>query len=517
MAYSLVNFYRFRKPSALTVAGHRGVKMLRMHRWAWLALTVGVASILLGYRLGANPIDLWDESRLANNALEMAHSGLSLVTTFDGAPDHWNTKPPLLIWLMSMSIRVFGPHEWAVRLPSVAAAFGTCLIMFFFFARHLRKPALGFASVMLLFLSHGYMTRHGARSGDYEALLTLLTTGYLLAAYLSLHGKEEHRQRWFAACAAGVTLAFLTKTIQGMIFLPALLLYAGFKPHFWRMARSRTGVVSTAIVLLVCCGYYFARESVDPGYIAAAINNDLLGRFNTVLDEHAGGPWWYVMQVERCVWLLPGLAGAVWLARRAQGAARQLGTYLGSVCAFYLLVISLSKTKLPWYPIPLYPLLAMLVALCMERLVRLAIRQQDGASARARRRLVWIYGSLGATALAVNIAMVRVANSRIPELHHYSIFLRASGIPDTHTGRIVVLHPGYPSSHYDYYTAPTLFYVNRLRQEGHSIVIQRPSEPIPAGYDSAVLCGSVREAMAASRRLKVITANADCGLYALGE
>src|SRR5689334_10249299 len=76
------------------------------------------------------PIQLWDESRNIVNALEMRESGSWLVTTYGGAPDLWNTKPPLLIWLMAASVGVFGLSEWALRLPSMIAALGTLAILF---------------------------------------------------------------------------------------------------------------------------------------------------------------------------------------------------------------------------------------------------------------------------------------------------------------------------------------------------------------------------------------------------
>ncbi|MEO8152349.1 MAG: glycosyltransferase family 39 protein [Rhizobacter sp.] len=484
----------------------------RLHQRAWFVLTATISCILLGYRLGFHPIDLWDESRLANNALEMARSGLSLVTTFDGAPDHWNTKPPLLIWLMAICIRLLGANEWAVRLPSVMAAFATGLIMFLFCARHLRKPALGFGSVMLLFLSFGYVTNHGARSGDYDAMLTLGTTSYLISAYLYLHGRAEHRTRWLAVCALGIVLAFMTKTIQGMIFLPALLMYAAYERRLMPMVRSRAVQASVVLVLLVCVGYYIARESVDPGYFAAVKSNDLLGRFNTVLDEHAGGFWWYVLQVDRCFWLVPGLTAAAWLAWRGRGEKRRLAMYLGTLCVFYLVVISLAKTKLPWYPIPIYPLLALLVALCLESIVRHMARAEGRPAAEARRKLAWIYAGLGATALVSNIMIVE---SRGNESHVLNNFLRGPIIRNSNLNKIVVLHPGYLKSGGDYYVAPSLFYVNQLRHEGFSIVIQPPSKPIPAGYDTIMMCGRTRSEFDGLGALKPIATDEECGLYAL--
>ena len=100
--------------------------------WVWFIGTIALASSVLFYRLGALPIEVWDEGRIVINALEMAHSGLSLITTYGGIPDHWNTKPPLFIWLMSLSIRVLGPNEWAVRLPSALSALATAVMVFAF-------------------------------------------------------------------------------------------------------------------------------------------------------------------------------------------------------------------------------------------------------------------------------------------------------------------------------------------------------------------------------------------------
>ena len=56
--------------------------------WAWFIGTIVLASAVLFDRLGALPIEVWDEARLANNALEMAKSGLSMITTL-----RWNTGP----------------------------------------------------------------------------------------------------------------------------------------------------------------------------------------------------------------------------------------------------------------------------------------------------------------------------------------------------------------------------------------------------------------------------------------
>ena len=122
------------------------------------------------------PIRIWDESRLAINAYEMLYDGDFIVTHFDGQPDMWNTKPPLLIWLQVISMKFNGVNEVSVRLPSAIAAFLSCLVILIFSMRYLKQFWFGFIAIIVLITTQGYISVHATRTGDYDALLTLFTT-----------------------------------------------------------------------------------------------------------------------------------------------------------------------------------------------------------------------------------------------------------------------------------------------------------------------------------------------------
>ena len=94
--------------------------------------------------LGGLVLRQWDESRQAVSAIEMSQSGNWVVATFGFEPDLWNTKPPLLVWLQAGLIRLIGPTEWAIRLPSAVAALATVMLVYSFMAKHLRRPLGGF-------------------------------------------------------------------------------------------------------------------------------------------------------------------------------------------------------------------------------------------------------------------------------------------------------------------------------------------------------------------------------------
>jgi len=48
------------------------------------------------------PLRMWDEARYAINAYEMNQNGNFIVTHYQGQPDMWNTKPPLMIWFQAL-------------------------------------------------------------------------------------------------------------------------------------------------------------------------------------------------------------------------------------------------------------------------------------------------------------------------------------------------------------------------------------------------------------------------------
>jgi len=89
--------------------------------WKYVFLLL-LVSIPIFQRLDFYTIRIWDESRLAINAYEMYHSGNYLIPTYKGEPDMWSTKPPLMIWVQVLSMKLFGVNEMGIRLPSALAA-----------------------------------------------------------------------------------------------------------------------------------------------------------------------------------------------------------------------------------------------------------------------------------------------------------------------------------------------------------------------------------------------------------
>ncbi len=309
------------------------------------------------------PIRLYDESRLATNAYEMNKDGDYIVTHYDGQPDMWNTKPPLMIWLQVVSIKIFGDGELAVRLPSAIAAFLTCMLILFFSIRYLKDFWFGFIAVIVLITSIGYMNVHAARTGDYDVLLTLFTTLYSLCFFIYI---EKGKRKYLYYTIIAITLAVLTKGIAGLLLIPVLFGYTIARKKTLEVLRSKEFYFGIAIFFFFVSGYYLLREYYNTGYLKAVWSNEITERYFAVNENHNEGFWFYYRMLVNhhlIYWYLFVPCGALVGFFHKNGLYRRLAWYLTALIIFFFLIISMGQTQLEWYTVPLYPFLAIIVAM----------------------------------------------------------------------------------------------------------------------------------------------------------
>ena len=348
-----------------------------------LCLAVLAAVVLAFFLadLSALPMRIWDESRLAVNAAEMVLTGHRLVTTFGFTPDLWNTKPPLAINLIALSFQLFGFNTFALRLPSALAAIATLVLVVGFMRAVTRSLGWGLVAGLVLGASSGFYGFHAGQAGDYDALLTLLTTGYGLMLFVLLVG--DRRRPWLAvATGVLVGLAVLTKGVAGIIpgtgcALYGLLFARQRLLQGWREFAG-LGLIAAAISV----GFYLLRSIGDPGYAAAVWANELGGRYSTVIDKHSGSHFTYLRQLMLNVpgelmptFAVPGAAVAAFAAPwLSTGRMRRAAVFASCQAVCVIAVYSSAATKIRWYMEPALPFLAILLTLAvvggMARLTR---------------------------------------------------------------------------------------------------------------------------------------------------
>ncbi len=356
-----------------------------------LALFLGPVAVLalaygsLWHALGAEPIYQFDESLYANNALDLYFDGGTnpLVVRRHGDVDAYNVKPPLVIWLQAASFRAFGLSEFAVRLPSALAGTLTALAVYVFAARTLRSPATGLIAAGVLLSSAGYIDDNVARAGDLDAVLTAFTTAYVLV-FLRVTLRPPGRT-WPWALALGTLIlgGYLSKSVAAFFFLPGILLVAALPANRWIWRKPSFYLVAAA-TLSACIGFALLRESLAPGYLDAVYQSEIR-RVGAAVMTWQVQPWdfyydqlrdWqfrpylYPALFAPALWLLTGVAGRSPANAPDPRKRRALGLLI-VLTASYLLLVSIPPVKLEWYTAPLFPPLALLVALSLKLVVEL--------------------------------------------------------------------------------------------------------------------------------------------------
>ena len=334
-----------------------------------LLLTLTVAMLLPGAL--TLPLELWDESRNAVNALEMATGGDWIVARFAGQPDLWNTKPPLLTWIVAALLRAGVEPIVAIRLPAILATMGSVTLIYAACRTMARDRLSGLFGGLFAIASVLFMGDHAGRTGDFDALLTCFNLGFVLCVGRYIDAERGQSGRWIAAAGGLLVLAVMTKGVAGGLAVPGLLAYAIARRRVlaivsdWRLWLSVFGACA------VLAAWFAVREHSGPGYLAAMWANDMGGRMATALDDHVEGPFYYLqilgVSMQPAILLSPALF-LVW--RDPDPARRRLCLLMVLTVASWLLLLTTARTKLYWYVVPTVPLLAIAIGVAATTLLR---------------------------------------------------------------------------------------------------------------------------------------------------
>lgn len=479
------------------------------HGPSWL---VPLLFVVLTYfpfflHLDALPLRIWDESRQAISAYEMLHNGNLIVTHFNGEPDMWSTKPPLLVWLQTALFAGLGPSELALRLPAALAALLTGWFLLRTIDRTLRVPWMGLIACLILCTSDGFVNTHVARSGDYDAPLVLFMT---LSAWAIYRWCLEERPRDILLFFLFLALGAFTKGVQAMMFLPGTFIFLLLERKVIRLMRERYLYLGLLLFVMSVGGFYLAREFANPGFLRAVWMNELGGRFGTALEGHRA-PWDYYIQLLmhhhfRAWWWLVPCGIVLGLVHREQ-AFRRWTRLLVCLGFTYMFVISTAETKLGWYNAPLYPVIAALAALAIY--TPLSWLMNARWSLEVFRVPVLPFLLLIAAFIGPYSATIgRVHSPRewpaFEAVYAGSYYLR-NALRENVPLEVDALC-------FDTYNAHLLFYVNLLHDRGDPIRII-PKEALRSGHRALILEPAVAEYVEGHYRYDVLRIDGSLRIY----
>ncbi len=319
----------------------------------------------LFYKLGSNPIEIWDESLFSLRALHLYETGSYLVN-FDNyayLPDHRNTKLPFTTFFQVLGYKLFGVNELGLRVPIVSIFLLTMLYVIKHFRSVHSSENGGFIFGLILITSTGLFGPHMARSGDHDVAFGcyLLLSTIFFGNYLH-QGKSKSLILFTAAFIA----AIMTKNLLAGLIFPGVFIYTLMSKNLVKCLKDYRIYLSVLCIAIIYCGSLWYFEWKYNGFISRMWGYELMGRYKSTIENHGGTATYYFNELIRKFspyYLMVIVSIALTLHKFLSSTIKQRILLASSVFLSYIFIISMSETKTFWYLAPCYIFGAYIVAL----------------------------------------------------------------------------------------------------------------------------------------------------------
>jgi 4-amino-4-deoxy-L-arabinose transferase-like glycosyltransferase len=319
---------------------------------------------------------------------------------FFGSSDASNSitvdKPPASLWIMALSVRMFGLSSWSILVPQALEGVGAVGVLYLAVRR-----SSGYLGGLIagLVLAVTPVAALMFRFNNPDALLTLLMT---IAGYGVVRALEKGSTRWLIGVGVLIGFAFLTKQLQALLVVPGFAL-AYLVAAQTTVRRRIVQLLLAGGAMIAAAGWWVAIVQLTPAsmrpYIGGSQHNSILeltlgyngfGRLTgneTGSVGGGGGGFWGATGWGRLfgsdmggeiAWLLPTallmLGAGIWYTRRAPrtNAVRSSLIVWGGWLLVTAAVFSFAKGIIhPYYTVALAPAIGGIIGVTAAGLWRL--------------------------------------------------------------------------------------------------------------------------------------------------
>lgn len=331
---------------------------------------------LVTYLLGMFFIPLMDidASQYASISREMLENK-SYLQLYDLGRDYLD-KPPMLFWLSAASMKLFGVHDWAYRLPSfffaVLALYSTYRLALIFY----RKDIAQLSAMVLAACQAMFLITHDVRCDTMLMGWVALSLWQLAEWYRS--DKWKYLTGGFVAIAGGMlTKGPIALMVPAFAFVPHFLLRREWKQFFrWEYLM---GLVIIAILLVPMSIGLYRQFDLHPGKLVNGVPirsglrfyywTQSFGRYTGENYFHEMNDFFFLMQNmlwSFLPWIVLFMGGLVYACRdiilkkfriSAGDEFISTGGFILTYC-----ILARSQAQLPHYIFVVYPLAAIVTA-----------------------------------------------------------------------------------------------------------------------------------------------------------
>lgn len=333
---------------------------LKEHNIGLQIMLVAIAVVFLCFNI-ARPLVDYDEATYAKVVVDTLRSGDLWTFTLSG--HGWFEKPPMYFWLAMGSIKLFGVHEFAFRLPSIIASIFCLWLVFLIIKELTQDPVAPIVAFLVLLFSPPFFVFLSEMRMDSGVIL-----GILAALLFFLKGWPKNKFLFWVFPA--IAFGFMFKSVIVFLIFPIVLIYSFFyKQWVWLSSKYLwRGFLLSAILLApwhvaqtLRFGWsfwndYFVYQVFHRSVSTLTGTNNYYDYIRILWLYYS--PWLWLLMMLLVLFL--GLAlSKKW---RSKIPWRQLAA--PSLTALLILAsFTLLKTHLSTYILPAFPFLAMFIAL----------------------------------------------------------------------------------------------------------------------------------------------------------
>ena len=316
----------------------------------------------LFYKLGNEPFQDYDEATYAQvtheSLLEGEPSGLSFLNT------PYFRKPPLLFWMTTASAHLFKDTEFAYRFPSALAGFATVILAGLICIEAGAGVGAGIVAAAILATTAAWA--EFARDLRFDNLVAFWIAAAFYAGVRALRDS-----RWFVMVGIMLALAVLTKSVMAIFGGIALLALLVHGRAFVRSLRDRYFWLGIGAFLLVAVPWHlYMTLTYGLAFWHSYFGTEVIERASLNLFPSSGNPtnadYMGYLFSNAAPWaelFVVALISSLFVMRSM--TARVRSVFLAALITILsvLAVALAAKTKAFGYLMPLFPFLAVMLAL----------------------------------------------------------------------------------------------------------------------------------------------------------
>jgi len=308
------------------------------------------------------PLSVPDEGRYGDISRSMFESGDWLIPRINSLP--FMHKPPLLHWLSSIFMELFGMHIWVLRLVPVLAATLMLVSLFLFVRKHISERVAQLTAIILgtnlLFFGSSEYINHDLLLASWITVSVLCFVDFTISARKSILFLG-----YFAGAAAFLSKGLIGVLIPGMILLPWLLY-----TKQWKKIPSLLNPFAILLFILLVSPWLYAVQLKYPQFLHYFFIDQQFSRFSSK-EFNNKQPWCFYLII-LFVSYLPWIFASRFQSIKTVFQNYKQSTLLALLIWWFISVtvfFSIPPSKLAGYILPAVPPLAVFLALVINQVI----------------------------------------------------------------------------------------------------------------------------------------------------